>query len=81
MNTTSKNDLLPINTHVFYAFPLQDKGRREGKIVNYNQRYADRSLPPEKFPYIVQWDDGTRDIVGNHSLSLKPILNFHGRIL
>ena len=76
--STKQLDLLPINTTVFYAFPVS--GRQCGKVVGYNQRKADIAHPPEKFPYIVQWDDGVRDIVSPRAISMRPVLSFKGRI-
>lgn len=73
------NDLLPLNTKVYYNLPSFG-GRHEGVIVAYNERRCDSSVPVDKFPYIVQWNDGVRDIVGNTSLSLRKPLNFKTRI-
>lgn len=71
-------DLIPLNTTVFYAYPIGK--RKMGRIVGYNQRYSDRTCPPKDYPYIVQWDDGVKDVVGNTSLSMTEVLNFKGRI-
>lgn len=71
-------DLLPLGTIVFWAYPVA--GRRCGVVTGYNKRYSDKILHPTRFPYIIEWDDGEKNVHGNDAITLTEPLDLDGQI-
>lgn len=74
LKTTTETDvgLVSIGSKVYWKYPEDCDRRKEGTVEAYN---ADPIGLYNKFryPYVIRWDDGVKDVYSPHDFSTTPI--------
>lgn len=63
--------MLTVGTKVLCPYLDEEDGRIEGEIIAIN-RAESGFWSPEKFPYIIRWNDGYTDVYGSGEFTVAP---------